>query len=447
MRKIIAYSNKKVTVMGKYALIIVSALVFSILTYSSGLRSAMFSSTLRIVETFSGNQANSIAQSTMMVVMNDIKEKGSNSVFVPVSGGTYQSSVTQWSDVRGSYQVETVSSGDTLRIISTGLYEDRSSSSTAGFLATVPPWNPQFDTAVHTEGNITLNGSANIKGHVSTNSTAQDAVYLSSTAFIDSSLYVGPGADPGYVIDKQDEFATNVGLETEALAEEQDYPMPAFPAYPSKDLVGASVNLGGGSPRTLAFSEYDGYYIPEVTVKGGNDLTVEVNGESVLYTSRFEVNQGHLHITGTGTLTIIAEDVFDIGGNSSVNGGGETSRVFTLYGGDSNLSFSGTTLYNAGLFLKSADITITGSNTFQGSLISGGNNVSLSGNAEVNARVIYAPNAHVSMSGASFIKGAVISDSFSASNNSIVDFTDIPDDELPDLQSAADPVYTLLYWN
>lgn len=433
--------------MGKYALIIVSALVFSVLTYSSGLRSAMFSSTLRIVDTFKDNQANNIAQSTMMVVMNDIKENGGNSVFVPSSGGSYQSAVTEWSDVRGSYQIETVSSGDTLRIVTAGIFENIASSSRAGFLTTNPPWNPQFDTAVHSEGNITLEGSANIKGHVSTNSTAQDAVYLSSSALIDSSLYVGPGADPGYVVNKQDEFAANVGLETDALVERQDYPMPAFPTYPSKNMVGASVNLGGGSPRTLAFSEYNGYYIPEVTVKGGNDLTVEVNGESVLYTSRFEVNQGHFHVTGTGTLTIIAEDVLDIGGNSSVNGSGETSRVFAFYGGTTDLNFAGTTVYNAGLFLKTADITITGTNTFQGSLISGGANVTLSGNAEVNARVIYAPNAHVSMSGASFIKGAVISDRFSATNNSIVDFTDIPEDELPDLQSAQNSVYTLLYWN
>lgn len=433
--------------MGKYALIIVSALVFSILTYSSGLRSAMFSSTLRIVDTFSGNQANSIAQSTMMVVMNDIKEKGSNSVFVPSSGGTYQSTVTQWNDVRGSYQVETVSSGDTLRIVSTGIFEDKESRSIAGFFATYPDWNPEFNSAVHSEGAISLNGSANIKGHVSTNSTAQDAVYLSSTALIDSSLYVGPGGDPSYVVDKQDEFATNVGLETEAMAEEEEFPMPAFPAYPSKDMVGASINLGGGSPRTVALSEYDGLYIPEVTVQGGNDLTFEVNGESVLHTSRFDVGGGHIHITGTGSLTIIAEDVFEIGGNSSVNGSGETSRFFAYYGGPTDLYFGGTTIYNAGLFLKNADITITGSNTFQGSLLSGGDNVTLSGNASVSSRVIYAPNAHVSMSGASFINGAVVSNTFSATNNSIVDFTDIPEGELPDLQSAADPVYTMLYWN
>lgn len=433
--------------MGKYALIIVSALVFSILTYSSGLRSAMFSSTLRMVDTFTANQANSIAQSTMMVVMNDIKEKGGSSVFVPSSGGTYQTTVNEWSDVRGSYQVDTESDGDTLRIVTTGMFEDNASNSMAGLFATYPIWNPQFDKAVHSEGNITLNGSANIKGHVSTNSTAQDAVYLSSTAFIDSSLYVGPGADPGYVIDKQDEFSVNVGLETDALAEEEDYPMPGFPAYPSKDMVGASINLGGGSPRTVALSEYNGYYIPEVTVQGGNDLTFEVSGESVLYTSNFEVNQGHFHITGTGTLTIIAENVFEIGGNSSVNGSGNTSDVFAFYGGTEDLNFGGTTVYNAGLFIKTADITVTGANTFQGSLISGGDNVTLSGNAEVNARVIYAPNAYVSMSGASYINGAVISDTFSAENNSIVDFTEISEDELPNLQSAEDPVYTLLYWN
>lgn len=433
--------------MGKYALIIVSALVFSILTYSSGLRSAMFTSTHRIVDTYTGNQANSIAQSAMMVVMNDIKEKGDNSVFVPSSGGTYQSTVNQWDDVRGSYQIESVRSADTLKVVTSGLFEEKLSSSRAGLFANYPIWNPQFDNAVHTEGDITLNGSANIKGHVSTNSTAQNAVYLSSTALIDSSLYIGPGGDPNTVINKQDPSAENVGLETDAMAEELDYPMPAFPYYPSKDMVGQSINLSGNNPTTLQFNDYNGYYIPEIVVKGGNHLTIEVNGESVLYTSRFEVDQGHVHTTGTGTLRVIVEDTFVVGGNSSVNDEGDASNFYTFYGGTADLSFGGTTVYNAGLFIKTADITITGTNTFKGSLISGGSNVTLSGNAEVNSRVIYAPNSHVSMTGASLINGAVISDTFSASNNSVVDFSEISDEELPNLNSSDDPVYTLLYWN
>jgi len=435
--------------MGKYALIIVSALVFSILTYSSGLRNAMFSSTLRMVDTFTENQANSIAQSTMMIVMNDISEKGENSEFVPSDGGTYRSSVdsfTEWSDVMGSYHIESVSSGDTLRIVTTGLYEENESRSRAGLVSTIPIWNPQFPSAVHTEGDLILNGSAHIKGNASTNSTAAGAVYLSSSVKIDSTLYVGPGGDPNTVVSLQDEFAENVGLETEAMSEEQDYQMPEFPAYPSKDLVGVSVNLSGNTPRTLSFSEYHGYYLPEVTVQSGNTLTIELDGESVLYTSKFTI-QGNVKVIGTGSLKLIVEDTFSIAGGSTINDGADTNLFFTYYGGTTSLSFGGTTIYNAGLFLKTADITVTGTNTFQGSLISGGTNVSLSGNASVNSRIIYAPFADVIMSGSSVIYGSVVSNSFTASNSSIVELTPISEEDLPDLPLSGGPVYTLLYWD
>lgn len=433
--------------MGKYALIIVSALVFSVLTYSNGLRNAMFTSTQRIVNTFTDNQANSIAQSTMMIVMNDLKVNGVNSDFVPDDGDTYQSAIDElleWDEVGGSYHIVTESSGDTLRIVTTGMYNGQTSNARAVLFSSIPIWDPEFTNAVHTEGNLILNGSAHIKGTASTNSTAENAVYLSSSAKIDSSLYVGPGGNPDYVVNKQDPTAENVGLETEAMAEKQDYPMPEFPPYPSKDLVGSSVYVSGD--RTLQLSEYEGYYLPEVIVSSG-DLTIEVDGESVLYSGKFEVSSGSVHLTGTGSLKLMVENTFNVSGNSRVNYEADVNKFFTYYGGTNNLSFSGQTIYNAGLFLKSANITISGSNTFTGSLISGGDSVSLSGNASVNSRIIYAPNAHVDMSGNSVIFGSVVSNSFTASNNSIVELVDISEEDIPDLPVSGGPVYTLLYWD
>ena len=217
----------------------------------------MFTSTLRIVDTFSNNQAQNIAQSTMMVVMNDIRENGSDSQFIPVQGGSYQFPINgseQWHDINGSYRVETSSSGDTLLVAIAGPYEGRTSMARAGLLEEIPVWNPQFTSAVHSEGSIVLQGSASINGDASTNSTEVDAVVLDWSTQIDSTLYIGPGGNPDLVVDEKN-HAGNVGLGVDIMGEEKNYPMPQFPEYPQKDMFGTSVYVSGTDSRTLVFSD------------------------------------------------------------------------------------------------------------------------------------------------------------------------------------------------
>lgn len=435
--------------MGKYALIIVSALVFSIITYSMGLRSAMFTSTLRIVDTFSSNQAHNIAQSTMMVVMNDIREHGTDSQFMPAPGGSYQfpnEGLELWNDINGSYQVVTSNSGDTLLVSIAGSFEGRTSLANAGLLEEIPIWNPQFTSAVHSESSIELQGSASIKGDASTNSTSVDAVVLAWSTQIDSTLFIGPGGNSDFVVDEKN-HAGNVGLGVQVLGEELDYPMPLFPEYPPKDMFGTSVYVSGSTSRTLEFNEYNGLYIPEISVSGNNNLTIEVDGQSTLHVGNFNIIQGHVHLTGSGSLTIVIEDNFTISGSSTINNSGDVSDFFINYGGTTNLSFAGLTEYNGGIFVESANVTISGSNSLKGSLISGGNNITISGAASANSRVIYAPNAHVSMSGSSVIYGSVISSSFIASGAASVQFNEVSDEDLPELTAGDGPVYTLLFWN
>lgn len=435
--------------MGKYALIIVSALVFSIITYSVGLRNAMFSSTLRIVDTFSSNQAHNITQSTMLVVMSDIREYGTDSQFMPVQGGSYQfpnDGFEMWSDISGSYRVITSSSGDTLLIMIAGTFEGNTSMTRAGLLEEVPPWDPQFTSAVHSEGSIELKGSASIKGDASTNSTATNAVVLDWSTQIDSTLYIGPGGNPDVVVDEKN-HSGNVGNGVQVQSQELYYPMPKFPVYPPKDMVGTSVYVSGSESKTMNFNDYNDLYIPEVSVVGNNNLSIEVNGESTLYVGNFNITQGHVHLTGTGSLTIIIENNFTFLGSSTINNSGEVNNFFINYGGTNNISFAGSTQYNGGIFVESADVTITGSNSLKGSLISGGSNITISGAASANSRVIYAPNAHVSLTGSSVIYGSVISSSFIASGNSSVHFNDISDEDLPDFEVDDGPVFSILFWN
>lgn len=436
--------------MGKYALIIVSALIFSILTYSSGLRNAMFTSNVRVVETFSENQAQGIAQSVMMSVLSEIKENGEVSMFIPEDGSQFQypsAGFEAWNDIRGSYSIQSSRSGETIQIVTTGLFEEIQSRARAELIEIEPIWNPNFTSAVHSDGSISLGGSSKIIGHASTNSTALGTVNLAPSTRIDSTLYIGPGGNPDGVVNQQNNSG-NVGEGVETMAKEKEYPMPEFPDYPVKDIYGTSVYVGGSTNQTLSVSEYDGLYIPEIRIESGTQLTIDLaNGDRILHVGSLDIIQGHLHVAGAGKLTVYVENSFKLEGSSTVNNSGETDYMFTYYGGIAPLHFAGSTIYNAGLFAESADITIIGSSSLRGHLITGGSDVYLFGDANANSRVIYAPNAHVEMAGSSFVHGAVVSKSFEARGTAEVKFNPAYDSDLPDLMLNQEIMYQIVFWN
>ncbi|MEX0944089.1 MAG: hypothetical protein WDZ38_00360 [Balneolaceae bacterium] len=433
--------------MGRFALIIVSALIFSILTYSSGLRNAVFSSNVRVVETFGGHQAQNIAQSSMMIVLKDIMENGENSTFIPADNDQYvfpNDGFEVWNDISGFYRIHNISSGDILNIVASGQFEDQIYDARAELLRTNPIWNPEFISAVHSEGEITLGGSSKIIGHASTNSTAAGAVNLSSSTQIDSTLYIGPGGDPEVVVN----YNGNIGNGIEVQGDKLEYPMPEFPEFPPKDTYGTSVYLSGSDSRTLQVSEYDGLYIPEIRIDDDTHLTIDLGNDArVLHVGNMDIIQGHVHLTGEGSLTVYIENSFTLEGSSRINYNGETKNYFTFYAGTTPLHFAGSTVYNGGLYAKTANITIIGSSSIQGHLITGGTDVYIFGDANANSRVVYAPNAHVEMAGSSVVYGAVISNSFLAKGTAKVEFNPEYDSDLSDLMLNQEVTYIIVSWN
>lgn len=436
--------------MGKYALLIVSALIFSILTYSSGLRNAMFTSNVRVVETFSQNQAQGIAQSVMMSVLSEIRENGEVSMFIPEDGSQFQfpsTGIEAWNDIRGSYSIQSSRSGETIHIVTTGLFEEVQSIARVELFEVEPIWNPVFESAVHSDAGIDLTGSARIIGHASTNSTATGAVNLAWSTQIDSTLYIGPGGNPDTVVNQQNSSG-NVGNGVEVMTEEKEYPLPEFPEYPIKNIYGTSVYVSGSTNRTLEVSDYDGMYIPEIRVESDTHLTINLaDGDRILHVGNLDILQGHLHLTGAGKLTVYIENSFNLDGSSTINNGGVTDNMFTYYSGTDPINFAGSTIYNAGIYAEIADITITGSSSLQGHLITGGSDVFIFGDANANSRVVYAPNAHVEMAGSSIVYGAVVSKSFEARGTARVEFNPAYDSELPDLMLNQEIMYQIVSWN
>jgi len=301
---------------------------------------------------------------------------------------------------------------------------------------------------VYAEEGIELRGSARIKGSAGTNSVSNRAVDLTWSTGIDSTLYIGRSGRPEIVVYQENHDHGNVGDGIENFSTVQSFPMPEFPEYPAKNVEGYSITtVWQNEPYILEPSDYDGVFIPLIRVIGNRNITIDVGNENrVMHVREFDIQQGHIYLNGTGTLTLYVEDKLII--NGSVNGNGLADQLFVYYRGSDHINLGGSSILKGGVFLKDANLTIGNSGGFQGHIVTGGETVNITGNAEAITRMIYAPNAHVSMGGSGRVTGAIVAKSFYAVGVGQVTYNPAWESELPELDFGAGAGdFNILSWN
>ena len=117
-------------------------------------------------------------------------------------------------------------------------------------------------------------------------------------------------------------------------------------------------------------------------------------------------------------MILYVRDSITLGGDSTVNDGGNIENVMLYYKGSGQPGIGGNTRFVGNLFAESAPISIGGSNGVIGHIITGGSYVTITGDADLYTRILYAPRAHVSIEGSGQIKGTVIANSLEASGGS-----------------------------
>ena len=448
--------------MGKYAIILVSALIFTAATYSYSLMNNERVSSERTVENFSYNQANNIAQSALMIAVRDLMDNP-NSSFVPSAGQliTYPqgNSFAAWEDVQGEYRLVFENLGDTLLSVeSIGRFNGLDYSASVGltFSSSGGTFNwPTLNQALHTDGSIGLTGSSRIYGDVSTNSTLDNDVTFGWSTWIYGNLAVGPGADPELVAPRISQWApNNVTGDKSALPQEINFDLPTFPDMPASISAGQSMRVTTWHEEQMQtqfhHSEFDGILIEELAIAGNRTMTLDVgSGDRVLHVRNINISQGHLNIVGDGNLTIYVEDGFTLGGGSTFNYSGEPENLMIFYDGNNRINFGGNIRLNSNMYVNKADIAVGGSNEIRGNIISGGNNVTISGNAGSNSRVFYAPNAHVVLNGSGRVYGSVVAKSFRAEGNTFIEYqhgTDVDMPEIDDDSGSGAASYAIVYW-
>jgi len=453
--------------MGKYAILIVSALIFSVITYSHGLRNALFLSNTRVVQSYSQNQAHNIAQSAAMMAINNLRND-SNSNLLPGIGSTItfptETVFEAWPEMNGAYNLQLTNQGDTLLVLqSIGRFEETNYRTTLGLRMGPTLWNPVFNQALHAEISITLDGTADIECkhedlpcQVTTNSIEQSTVSIGGTSKIHGDLFVGPGGDPSVVVTGEQNVTGTVGV----LLQKLNYPMPIFPDYSELNFLNTGSSITSG--MTLNPQDYDKQQINSINLSGQpKTLTIYTGNEDrELRVGSLELGgQNKINVIGEGKLYIYVDYKFEMkGGSQILTDDGNVSQLMIYYRGyqdveiseteyDENqeLSWAGNTLLNGSLFAEKANITFTGTAGITGNVITGGN-VDLKGTPTAVSRLIYAPNGQVKMSGTSTIRGAVVANTFTANGTPRLIFDQDFDAELPDLYVGGGG-FNIVFWN
>lgn len=447
--------------MGKYAIFIVFALIFSLLTYSSALRNAIVTSNTRVVESHGINQAYNIAQGSAMIVIKDIFDNNDDSSFYPEEDENYSypssTGFHNWEEMKGSYNIFTSNQGDSLLIVqSIGRFDETEYRVRVGLIkigGSTFAW-PPIETAVHADEDIRLTGSGTIQGDASTNSTNNGAVFINGGAGITGNLAIGPGGDPDAVLSKPD-WHSGPGGTVFPLEEEYVYELPEYPEFPTSLPAGSSFeSKKWNDPTNLPLAQYQGRYIPEIEVGSNRTITIEVgNSDQKLYVGNFDIKNGHVNLVGSGKLEIYIQNDITLGAGSTVNCNngawnctGETGQLMTYYGGSSKVNFAGGTAFNGNLFVDHADVKLSGGNSFRGNLISGGTDLEITGGADATS-AFYAPNADVKFGGGGNLSGFVVSKTFTASGGTWV-YDDDLSTELPELEGGSGGgSFIVSYWN
>jgi len=454
--------------MGKYAILLVSALIFSMITYSHALKNALFMSNTRTVQSYSQNQAHNIAQSAAMMAIKDL-QSGNNSNFKDLvnnltANGTpeyypNENTFINWDDLNGSYKLQFdkifQDGRELLRVSSIGNFQETVYTVNLGLSKN---WDPPLDQALHAETLIDLStGSSDfINGQVSINSMNSNSVKLGNQnkTKINGDLLIAPGTDGDNILTGNH---SNVSGTIGNLNRLYEYDMPIFPNEDAEQekhrwpATGAPFIYQG--ENQLNPEDYDGRYINSLSLQGNSDLVINTGDQDrILHVGELDIQSSNITILGDGKLTVYVENFLDLKGNAKINEAGDVNQLMLFYRGneevdlyDETLEFGGNTQFNGSLFAEKAKIRLNGTAGIQGNIITLGNEVIISGNPSLEseiARVIFAPNATVKAQGNVTINGAVIANEFHGSGNTTLNYQKL-DVDLPDLQGDL----KITYWN
>lgn len=444
--------------MGKYVLILVFFLIIAFYAYNSSMNELSSSSYVRNIEAYNTNQARNVALSAIQTLLPRILDPNDTefdvaadeTISFPDNNGYYQ-----WEELKGNYRYTISNKDDSLLVVTAmGLVGDKSYSVRVNVEVGNEKWKPEFPFAIYSLEGFDLKGSARIVGNIATPSNDEHAVKIQGMVVVDSSVYIGSGGDPGSVVDIPAWRPVNQAVrgEIKNLDKPPNYPMPDFPAFPDFGGDQGDIIVSGGpaNNKVLQPAEFNNLFFNEIKILSNRTLTLNLGDEDrVIRVKKLNIQQGHLILTGDGSVDFYVEDDLNIGGSSTLNQHGNPDQSMIYYQGSNPISILGATKLKSNLFIESADLTVSGAGAVPletGHIITGGQNVTITGAGSVHCSVLYAPLAHVLLQGSGSATSAIVAKSFEASGNPRVFYPSSPGISFPEFDVPGGSHYAIRSW-
>ncbi len=328
----------------------------------------------------------------------------------------------------------------------------------------IPEKNILNDMAVFSNSRIALNGGK-INGDFGTNLTELGAISIGdgNPTIENGKIFLGPGADME-IITKPHWWYKDVWEEEKKkrekgeadrlinnIYETREYKLPEFPQFPSFDIIpddtiyydsnyhnvirGGKLNLSGNLIYRLNLDK--NYHLSEIKLISNTNLSIDVgDSDREIVVDHLNIENGHIKILGTGKLTIYTKEI-TMNSSSTINHGSNSSidiKRLNIYVQASTpvktITFSGNQRVSGSIYAENANFNITSSAGIQGHIVTGGKTVRITGNASAPSKLIFAPNADVTVSGSGKMEGTIICNTFTSSGGAEIKFKKL-DGEIP----------------
>ncbi|OPZ49840.1 MAG: hypothetical protein BWY92_01231 [Firmicutes bacterium ADurb.BinA052] len=311
---------------------------------------------------------------------------------------------------------------------------------------------PTVDCAVFSLRSLMMHSNSHITGNVGTNSTEAGSVEFKEGAWIDGRLSVGPNGKPEDIIRVSDEdhpMKSKVeNDEVGTLLQPRSYPLPKFPVYPSLKIPNPSMLSVKGATTSIPEEDGDLWYSK---IDIGNSAVLDIHVGSG--TRRIRVddlsigNSGQIRIIGDGKLILYASSL-KISNSAQLNGDGLDRQLHIYYSGQDKLKFRNSAKFNGSVFAKEASLDLANSTDISGHIITGGQSVKISNGVSGDVRLIYAPNAAITLHNGVELNGALVGKTVTLKDEAKVTWND-PLDSPEGLEDfgTAPPSYARGLWH
>lgn len=284
-------------------------------------------------------------------------------------------------------------------------------------------WKFPTDMAIFTNKTIDLNGNIEIDGNIGTNSSKAEIIDIKGNVFFNEGhyIFVPPGSENTAVTDFEKIKDTISDIK---IRDQMKISLPPFPDFPNFSVVSDALlyeMVQNANEYRLKLEE--NITIDQLVVPNNHTLVIDVGNENrAIVTNSIELSNANIKIEGTGSLTFYVKDNVTMTGKSTMNLDGikEKLVIYLKRAGNEtenkNITLTSDQYITGSVYAEDANVYFSGKGSFKGHLLTGGESIKISGGVW-NDTLIFAPAAHVELGGGGTVKGAMLSDQFSAVGN------------------------------